>query len=250
MRKLDSQAKQELLAPFQAAEVRIRTGNPPLPYVTARVVMSRLDDVFPFQWSFTLGECWTDDKGTLNQKCRLTLILSDTPTPIGLPELRFEDVGSAQPDVGNAPRKQAKQAVSDGFKRCAVHLGVSRYLYELSGVRADGIPEASLKKALAAVGYAGGIEKHHWGKIGGIRELDTEDEEPGVIPATAPEPQPAKSKYSPAQLALAQDIKEHFGGDKAEAALFLKAATTKPLEALTDDDITDIRERLKAEAPY
>lgn len=42
--------KQRLLAPFDVAEIRIRDKPSIQPYVTARVVMSRLDEVLPFGW--------------------------------------------------------------------------------------------------------------------------------------------------------------------------------------------------------
>jgi hypothetical protein len=170
MRELNRDVKQELLAPFDAAEVRIRSKPSLQPYITARVVMSRLDDVLPFQWAFTLGDHWLDDRKVLHQKAVLTVLGASG----GI--LNYEDVGIAPPDAGNAPAKQSKQAVSDALKRCAVHLGIGRYLYELAGVTAQAIPEATLRKALAAVSYAGPIEPRHYGKIGGIRHLDSEDE--------------------------------------------------------------------------
>lgn len=182
MKPFSTKIKQALLAPFDAGGVRFRPGAKAMPYITMREAMSRLDKVLPFQWEFKLGESWVGEDKTLNQKGTLTLIgyfpMEDCYSQEVL-RLSFEDVGSAPPDSGGGPKKQAKQAVSDCFKRCAIHAGVGRYLYELSGVSGNTIPEDVLKKALAAVGYKGGYKDNHWGKIGGIRVLDEEDEETG-----------------------------------------------------------------------
>ena len=111
-----------LAAPFDPAEIKFKpqsvSGNRALaiPYVDARVVMDRLDDV--------LGIAnWADQYEPLaggNMKCTLSLRLEGE-------WISREDVGSEseQPDEGD----RCKAAVSDALKRTAVKFGVARYLY-------------------------------------------------------------------------------------------------------------------------
>lgn len=191
MRELNKEVMQELLAPFQSAEIRVKTHPYVAAYVTARVVMTRLSEVLPFQWSFTLGDHWIDTNGTVFQKGTLSL-----HGPNGQ-ILCFDDMGSAPLDTAKGQAKQAKHAASDCLKRCAVHVGIGRFLYELQGVQGGKIPKPSLEKALAAVGYTGEWNDRHYGPIGGIREADLEDEpeEPNASPAQ-PSPPPAQSNGS------------------------------------------------------
>ncbi|MBW3625837.1 MAG: hypothetical protein KY468_20790 [Armatimonadetes bacterium] len=171
MKELTPEVKQTLLAPFQAAEVRMRTYPYVAAYVTARVVMTRLDEALPWQWSFKLaGPGMVDSNGVMHQDGVLIIHHPNGQT------MEFHDRGSAPPDAGKGQSKQAKHAVSDCFKRCAVHVGVGRYLYELQGVQGGLIPKPALEKSLAAVGYHGPWDDRHHGKIGGIREADLEDE--------------------------------------------------------------------------
>lgn len=172
MRELNSEVKQLLLAPFQAAEVRVRTQPYIAAYVTARVVMTRLDEVLPWQWSFHLKGPVTYDKACVAHQDGVLTIHG----PSGV-TLEFHDRGSAPPDIAKGQAKQAKHAVSDCFKRCAVHVGIGRYLYELAGLSGGRIPKPNLEKALAAVGYRGSWDDRHYGPVGGIREADLEDEE-------------------------------------------------------------------------
>jgi hypothetical protein len=88
-----------------------------VPYVDARVVMDRLDDILG------VGG-WQDSydfiPGTTSVICRLRV-------KIGGEWITKEDVGgmSEQPDEGD----RTKAALSDALKRAAVKLGVGRYLY-------------------------------------------------------------------------------------------------------------------------
>jgi hypothetical protein len=158
--------------------------------------------------------------------------------------VEFHDRGSAPPDSVEWPKKnpggsfspeneassgikplptikgqakQAKHAVSDCFKRCAVHAGVGRYLYELTGVQGGFIPKGALEKSLAAVGYHGPWDDRHHGKLGGIREADLEDE-----PEDAGLPQSPPSAPSP-RTEAAEPLRAETGGgnsngtDRAEA---------------------------------
>lgn len=181
------EVKQAFLAPFQSAEVRVRTQPYVAAYATARVVMTRLDEALPWGWSFRLiGEGRLDANGVMHQDGEISVrIPTGSEDAFDFVHAVHADRGSAPPDVGKGQAKQAKHAVSDCFKRCAVHLGIGRYLYELQGVQAGTIPKASLEKALAAVGYVGAWDERHFGRIGGIREADDEDEAQDAADAEA-----------------------------------------------------------------
>lgn len=82
-------------------------------YVDARTVMERLDEVCPEEWTFRLK------------------LYPGTPL-IARGELRV--AGLVRSDVGEAGEGDAagaKAAASDALKRCAVHFGIGRYLYDL-----------------------------------------------------------------------------------------------------------------------
>jgi hypothetical protein len=162
--------KQEFLAPFPVALVRIRSKPTIQPYITARAVQDRLDEVVPFGWSFTLGERWFTPDGVLHQVGRLEVMVGDRSAA-------YEDVGTAPKDMPNVQAKQSKQAVSDAMKRCGVAVGIGRYLYGLQCPRADGLLQSAVEKAVREVGWRGAIEPHYFGRIGGLRDLDREDED-------------------------------------------------------------------------
>jgi hypothetical protein len=183
MIELTKEIKQKLLAPFHASEIRIRTQPYLAAYITARVVMTRLDEVIPWQWSFRLiGPGVLDPNEVMHQDGVLTVQHPDGT------ENHFYDRGSAPKDLAKGQAKQAKHAVSDCFKRCAVHVGVGRYLYEITGVQAGRIGRGGLEKSLAAVGYIGPWDDRHHGTIGGIRESDLEDDF-GEAPTQHSEPE-------------------------------------------------------------
>lgn len=111
-----------LAAPFAPDEVKVRSqSGRQLHYITARVVMNRLDSVLgPENW-------W--DEYTPNENsvlCRLTIRLPDEST------LSKADAGgyAGMADSGD----DDKSGYSDAFKRAAVKFGVARYLYR------DGVP--------------------------------------------------------------------------------------------------------------
>lgn len=110
---------QALLEPFDASEVRTKPGpkGHPIQYVTARVVMNRLDEVLgPENWSDSYT-CVTDHSAL----CSLTIRLPDGT------ELTKCDAGGA---AGmQDPGDDDKSIISDAFKRAAVKFGVGRYLY-------------------------------------------------------------------------------------------------------------------------
>ncbi len=123
-----------LAAPFHKDNIKQRdsrkdgTGRK-LSYITARTVMNRLDDVLgPEGWSFMI-EPWGEQSliGTL------TLWLPDGHT-------------ISKSDVGGRAGMQAgdddsKSAASDVLKRCAVLVGIGRYLYNDGQVSFGDAPE-------------------------------------------------------------------------------------------------------------
>ncbi len=88
-----------------------------LAYVDARAVMDRLDAVCPNEWSFEVTV--VEGTATPTVKGRLTLM-----------GVTREDIGEAGGEDG-ASAGTLKAATSDALKRCAVHFGVGRYLYDL-----------------------------------------------------------------------------------------------------------------------
>ncbi|MGC8639373.1 MAG: Rad52/Rad22 family DNA repair protein [Isosphaeraceae bacterium] len=111
-----------LAASFEHDEVRLRPqAGRQLPYITARTVMNRLDDVLgPANW-------WDEYSPQQNSViCRLTIRLPDGTT------LTKCDAGgyAGMSDSGD----DDKSGFSDAFKRAAVKFGIGRYLYR------DGLP--------------------------------------------------------------------------------------------------------------
>jgi hypothetical protein len=112
-----------LAAPFDPSELKLRTqAGRQMPYVTARTIMNRFDDV--------LGpENWWDEFVPLEHSvvCRLTIRLPDGTV------LTKSDAGGY---AGLAdPGDDDKSGFADAFKRTAVKFGVGRYLYR------DGVPK-------------------------------------------------------------------------------------------------------------
>jgi hypothetical protein len=106
-----------LAAPFDPGELKLRSqAGRQMPYVTARTIMNRLDEV--------LGpENWWDDFVPLEHSviCRLTIRLPDGSV------LTKCDAGGY---AGLAdPGDDDKSGFADAFKRTAVKFGVGRYLY-------------------------------------------------------------------------------------------------------------------------
>lgn len=100
-----------------------------MPYVDARLVMDRLDEVCGVDgWQ---DEFTTDSSGCV--VCRLSIWTPDKGW------VTKEDVGSPseQPDAGD----RLKAAHSDALKRAAVKFGVGRYLYRIPSQWADYDPQ-------------------------------------------------------------------------------------------------------------
>jgi hypothetical protein len=146
-----------LAAPFDPSEVKFKpavvSGSRALalPYVDARVIQDRLDEV--------LGVCgWQDEYDVLpdgSVVCKLRCKIDGewvTKTDVGGP--------SEQPDEGD----RRKAAFSDALKRAAVKFGIGRYLYRLPSqwvdydpqkrqfVKKPALPAAATPKPSAAPG--------------------------------------------------------------------------------------------------
>lgn len=111
-----------LAAEFHPTEVKVLAkGGKQMRYVTARIVMNRLDEVLGW-------ENWWDEYtvGEHSVQCRITVRLPDGTT------VSKADAGAyaGMSDEGD----DDKSGYSDGFKRAAVKFGVGRYLYN------DGVP--------------------------------------------------------------------------------------------------------------
>src|SRR5262245_34806699 len=125
---------QALAAPFDVAEVKFKpqtvSGNRALavPFVDARVIQDRLDDVLGVMGWQDSYECLPDGSVV----CRLKIRLGDE-------WITKEDVGgqSEQPDEGD----RRKAAFSDALKRAAVKFGIGRYLYRQKPMWVDYDPQ-------------------------------------------------------------------------------------------------------------
>jgi hypothetical protein len=125
---------QALAAPFEVSEVKFKpqtvSGNRALavPFVDARVIQDRLDDVLGVMGWQDSYECLPDGAVV----CRLRIRL-------GSEWITKEDVGgqSEQPDEGD----RRKAAFSDALKRAAVKFGIGRYLYRLKPQWVDYDPQ-------------------------------------------------------------------------------------------------------------
>jgi hypothetical protein len=125
---------QALAAPFDPAEVKFKpqtvSGNRALavPFVDARVIQDRLDDVLGVMGWQDSYECLPDGSVV----CRLRIRL-------GSEWITKEDVGgqSEQPDEGD----RRKAAFSDALKRAAVKFGIGRYLYRMKPQWVDYDPQ-------------------------------------------------------------------------------------------------------------
>ena len=127
---------EDLALPFPASEVEFRVGSTTrdkvkgqaLPYITARAVAARLDEVVgPQNWthSFSVGPAI----GSV--MCRLGIRCGDAGEFV-----YKEDGTSASASINDGTERgndkaemEIKGAYSDAFKRAAVHWGVGRYLY-------------------------------------------------------------------------------------------------------------------------
>jgi len=103
-----------------AAYSRDRSRALMLAHIDARAVQDRLDAICPDAWTFEIEVIPGTRQPTV--KGRLTVL------------------GVTREDIGEAPEGDLgtlKAASSDALKRCAVHFGIGRYLYDLPKTWAD-----------------------------------------------------------------------------------------------------------------
>lgn len=130
---------ERMTAPFPVSDIRWRQGsyNPHdetlsmLPYVTARAIQVRLDEVFtPFGWKLSFNEVVSGSRLTA-VRCAL--------------EVLHEGQWIAKEDAAHVDHSKSKVemsikgAYSDALKRAAVQWGIGRYLHDLSA-KAPAVP--------------------------------------------------------------------------------------------------------------
>jgi hypothetical protein len=124
--------KRQLAAPFHSyyvgwkaqATSKDKTRALAVPYIDARTVMDRLDQVVgPGNWSDTyrLARPVRAGDGEFAVECTLTLFA-----------VCKSDVGTADEDDDGSQASLSKSAYSDALKRAAVKWGIGRYLYRVS----------------------------------------------------------------------------------------------------------------------
>ena len=126
MSELTAEMIKALCAPLPKDHIQVKPGavnrdktqGLVLTYMDARAVQDRLDDVCPGAWEFN----W-EPVAQFGPK----LAVKGYLTVCGLTR---SDVGQAVPDR-SAEDEPYKSAVSDALKRCAIHFGIGRYLYDL-----------------------------------------------------------------------------------------------------------------------
>ena len=187
------------LAPFQAAEIKILRDKA---YVDARTIDHRLTGVFSvFGWSFHLGSRYTDDRGWAYREgvLRVNNCFLD-PSNSYLATERH-DVGSGPPEAHPSNDTSEKGAASDCRQRCAVQLGIGRYLYKLpkGAIQGDRITESGVRQALLNSGYTGEPDSRHWGPVGGSMA----EEDPAPPSAAPPATNGTGSKVRPFNRTLA-----------------------------------------------
>ncbi len=137
-----------LKAPFAPEQVSWRvqgktqgTSAQVLAYIDARNVMDRLDDVVGNEnWSFDWEAIVVEGGQVKVAKGKLSLYGAAPKCDVG-------DSGSIEAN---------KSAISDALKRCAVHVGIGRYLYELEAETVQlvngKIPPTELKRLQGLLG--------------------------------------------------------------------------------------------------
>lgn len=125
--KENSEIYKKLSAPFTttgadgktypAHKWRIQSGKRCIPYIDARQVSERLNEVFGLDgWSHVIEET--------NQK----MLICTLSCNIEGKEVSHSDVGTP------AKVESEKSMASDSLKRAAVHFGVGKYLYDLEPI--------------------------------------------------------------------------------------------------------------------
>lgn len=101
-------------------------------YLDARNIQERLDSVVGGHWEFHWEPLIADPRPDEPKAVKGTL------TIMGVSR---EDVGETEVDKRSSLSNTWKAAVSDALKRCAVHFGIGRYLYDLGATWVNYDPE-------------------------------------------------------------------------------------------------------------
>lgn len=119
----------KLQAPFQAGSIEWRLQNTTadgsrglaVPYLDNRAIQNRLDEIFtPFGWKNNFLP-W---QGGSSQLCVISVMYNG--------EWIDKCDGAENTDI-----EPVKGGLSDAMKRCAVQLGIGRYLYQMEGIWVD-----------------------------------------------------------------------------------------------------------------
>lgn len=212
-----------------------------MPYINARAVMDRLDEVFSL-----IG--WQDNYDVLNDGsvvCRLAVMFNDvwiTKTDVGSP--------SEQPDAGD----RLKAAFSDSLKRSAVKLGVGRYLSKIPPIWADYDPQKKMFVGVPAL--------PHWAlpkpkgqakptQVSQPVQQPTVVEKPGGVGQAANESRVSSDRPAGEQQ---QEVYEEFLSslNKAESESevlgiggLIKAKMVSDKEAMADVHLSKLRDQMK-----
>ncbi len=166
---------QALAAPFDPSEVKFKpqavSGNRALavPFVDARVVQDRLDDVLGVMGWQDSYECLPDGAVL----CRLRV-------RVGAEWITKEDVGGQSEQADEGDRRKA--AFSDALKRAAVKFGVGRYLYRFKPQWVDYDPHKRQFLKLPTLPAPTTLK------------LPTPEEQPTAKPRGASSPTPTRGK--------------------------------------------------------
>lgn len=139
-----------------------------VPYVDARTVLDRLDEVLGAEGWQDSYEVLLAESGNYGVKCRLSLL-----------DISKEDVGEGD---------SLKAAFSDALKRAAVKFGIGRYLYRLDKQWVDYDPESERFEAprLEKVDKLEPTEDH---KAAEAERAPSPAKAPAPTPEVKPEPQ-------------------------------------------------------------
>lgn len=187
------EAIERLARPFSLDQLKWRADGQPqngmvyvIPYLDARNVMDRLDEALGMENWHTTFEMLLN--GT-SASCTIHV------KHAGIESFSKTDVGSASNDtVGNPTRQDlvVKSAYSDALKRAAVHLGVGRYLYALSGVWVKDLRPLKYPTVLDLPDWALNEED----RAKAVKAREEAAKAPPVVtpvqPAAQPQQQPAK----------------------------------------------------------
>lgn len=218
---MNSDGWDSLAQPFPPGEVQWRVETLSrdkrralvVPYVDARTVLDRLDEVLG-------SEGWQDsyqvllaEGGNYAVKCRLSLVMPHSgPASAGTQlEVSKEDVGEGD---------SLKAAFSDALKRAAVKFGIGRYLYRLDKQWVDYDPESEAFEAPRLEGGRAVAGSPSLEPREPVRE-QTQEANPGSTPPSPPQPgthpPSPQSKPEPQELIdrLMERLKESGMGKQA-----------------------------------